>query len=197
VTNICITKEDYKGPKEDDEISLKVSADGCTLTFKGTACVWQSVPPLPEDMDLSGWWRLIPAGCEADVVNFRFDHTPGSTTFAGYQKDYDEIRNGCITGEIIEWTVDVFRITGRIVSDGRRLADLEVRSELDSDFLMTYRGERSEDPTPGLCAICLEDLVDGEQLRTLKCDHQFHTACVAQWLAIANHCPTCRCQVGE
>jgi hypothetical protein len=35
---------------------------------------------------------------------------------------------------------------------------------------------------PTRCAVCLEDFVDGDQLRVLGCRHRFHTTCVDRWL---------------
>lgn len=43
------------------------------------------------------------------------------------------------------------------------------------------------------CLICLEDYVDDETLRLLKCKHLFHKNCVDQWLMTGSAtCPTCR-----
>jgi len=46
----------------------------------------------------------------------------------------------------------------------------------------------------GECQICLEELAEGDELRTLPCGHFFHTACVDVWLRQkSGSCPTCRC----
>lgn len=43
------------------------------------------------------------------------------------------------------------------------------------------------------CPICLENLEEGEIIRTLKCDHKFHQSCVDDWLKKGKLiCPTCR-----
>mmetsp|Transcript_59857 Transcript_59857/g.160424 ORF Transcript_59857/g.160424 Transcript_59857/m.160424 type:complete len:102 (+) Transcript_59857:242-547(+) len=43
------------------------------------------------------------------------------------------------------------------------------------------------------CQICLDDYADGDELRTLPCNHVFHKQCVDQWLQLkSNSCPTCR-----
>ncbi|KAI3978452.1 hypothetical protein MKX01_015627 [Papaver californicum] len=45
-----------------------------------------------------------------------------------------------------------------------------------------------------LCAICLSEFVNGEEIRVLsKCNHGFHVNCIEAWL-LSSHtsCPTCR-----
>lgn len=51
-----------------------------------------------------------------------------------------------------------------------------------------------EDPPTGVepCCICQEDYVEGEDLGRLDCGHDFHTACIKQWLVIKNLCPICK-----
>ena len=46
------------------------------------------------------------------------------------------------------------------------------------------------------CAICVEDLTQGEMVRVLPCDHVFHPRCIDEWLI--NHsslCPLCKMEL--
>ncbi|GMS88169.1 hypothetical protein PENTCL1PPCAC_10344, partial [Pristionchus entomophagus] len=45
------------------------------------------------------------------------------------------------------------------------------------------------------CSICLDDFVDGVQLRVLFCGHEFHSACVDPWLLSKRRCPLCQFDV--
>ncbi|GMH13822.1 hypothetical protein Nepgr_015663 [Nepenthes gracilis] len=42
------------------------------------------------------------------------------------------------------------------------------------------------------CCICREEYIDGEDIGTLDCGHDFHTDCIKQWLAQKNLCPICK-----
>ncbi|KAM7494915.1 hypothetical protein LguiB_029524 [Lonicera macranthoides] len=47
----------------------------------------------------------------------------------------------------------------------------------------------------GVCAICLCDFEEGEELRTLpECLHSFHAPCIDMWLFSHSDCPLCRNQ---
>jgi len=46
------------------------------------------------------------------------------------------------------------------------------------------------------CAICLNDLQDGDSVRTLSgCRHVFHRACIDLWVLRRAECPLCKCEV--
>jgi len=42
------------------------------------------------------------------------------------------------------------------------------------------------------CTVCQEDYKDEESLLHLPCNHNFHKACVTEWLLRHNTCPICR-----
>ncbi|XP_010488963.2 PREDICTED: E3 ubiquitin-protein ligase MBR1-like [Camelina sativa] len=42
------------------------------------------------------------------------------------------------------------------------------------------------------CCICQEEYVEGDNLGTLKCGHEFHKDCIKQWVMIKNLCPICK-----
>ncbi|KAI5591801.1 hypothetical protein BDE02_04G108200 [Populus trichocarpa] len=42
------------------------------------------------------------------------------------------------------------------------------------------------------CAICLNDIGIGSELREMPCKHGFHSGCIEQWLRIHGSCPVCR-----
>ena len=46
------------------------------------------------------------------------------------------------------------------------------------------------------CAICQDDIKDGEQIRAIsKCQHGFHINCIDKWLSKKGECPLCRAAI--
>jgi len=64
----------------------------------------------------------------------------------------------------------------------KRLVDLEAGKQ-------TNMVDPEEELT---CSVCLEQVLDGEMVRTLPCLHQFHSACIDQWLRQQGTCPVCK-----
>ncbi|XXQ34424.1 RING-type domain-containing protein [Plasmodiophora brassicae] len=50
---------------------------------------------------------------------------------------------------------------------------------------------------PPTCVICQTDYADGDQLKHLNCNHEFHSSCLDQWLELKASCPLCREVVGR
>ncbi|XP_042509509.1 probable E3 ubiquitin-protein ligase RHG1A [Macadamia integrifolia] len=42
------------------------------------------------------------------------------------------------------------------------------------------------------CSICQEEYVEEDELGVLDCEHDFHSACIKQWLRCKNLCPICK-----
>jgi Ring finger domain len=60
-------------------------------------------------------------------------------------------------------------------------------------FSRTTDEEASDDRQT--CSICQNDYEFGDELRELPCKHQFHVACIDQWLPIKRTCPLCRMDI--
>lgn len=42
------------------------------------------------------------------------------------------------------------------------------------------------------CCICLGSIVEGCKIRTLRCNHFYHSECISSWLQVNATCPLCR-----
>ncbi|KAF9437925.1 hypothetical protein BGZ76_010556 [Entomortierella beljakovae] len=74
-------------------------------------------------------------------------------------------------------------------SDGH--ISLESSQETDVEYLTLL------DPEDAVCAICLCDYEDEEELRKLNCKHYFHKDCVDEWLRLNRNCPLCKRDIEE
>ncbi|XP_010530763.1 PREDICTED: E3 ubiquitin-protein ligase MBR2 [Tarenaya hassleriana] len=54
----------------------------------------------------------------------------------------------------------------------------------------TLPAESQQDSEP--CCICQEGYVEGDDIGTLDCGHEFHTDCIKQWVMLKNLCPICK-----
>ncbi|KAK2404782.1 hypothetical protein P8452_10390 [Trifolium repens] len=63
---------------------------------------------------------------------------------------------------------------------------------LESSWLL--RGNKFKKETK-VCAVCLEDFHQDEEVMNLSCSHKYHSACLLPWLEQHPHCPYCRTMV--
>ncbi|KAI8137671.1 hypothetical protein BJV82DRAFT_674477 [Fennellomyces sp. T-0311] len=84
-------------------------------------------------------------------------------------------------------------LTWRLRQRQRRKNELAPTDFVTKLPVRKYRREKQADNDHAECAICLEDYVDGDTLRTLPCRHEFHTICVDAWLTThKKFCPICK-----
>ncbi|VTJ65903.1 Hypothetical predicted protein [Marmota monax] len=71
-------------------------------------------------------------------------------------------------------------------------------------YRASCRRARAERPDSGsscssapMCAICLEEFSEGQELRVISCLHEFHRSCVDPWLHQHRTCPLCMFNIVE
>jgi E3 ubiquitin-protein ligase RNF38/44 len=82
-----------------------------------------------------------------------------------------------------------------------RLQDLQSTTKgandaaIDSLQSLTISSEQLRTVDNNTCPICINEMVEGEQARSLPCKHLFHQSCVDEWLRVNASCPTCRASI--
>ena len=60
------------------------------------------------------------------------------------------------------------------------------------DSFPVKRYEGGGKPENAQCAICMEPIIKGDELRLISCGHEFHRSCVDRWFHQRSTCPFCR-----
>jgi E3 ubiquitin-protein ligase RNF13 len=63
-----------------------------------------------------------------------------------------------------------------------RKAQLAPVSVVQNLPVKTIHLDQMKPNDPEVCAICLEDYIDDDQVRIMPCKHEFHIECIDPWL---------------
>ncbi|XP_014787081.1 E3 ubiquitin-protein ligase RNF181 [Octopus bimaculoides] len=88
-------------------------------------------------------------------------------------------------GMSLEWWSEVQRIFGNEMST-------PPTSKKVIESLPTRKVTASESEDSLKCTICLGEFEENNEIKTLPCNHQFHSSCILPWLEKVNTCPMCR-----
>jgi len=70
--------------------------------------------------------------------------------------------------------------------------------DCEEDSLSGSEGEEVGSGDVDVCAVCIEEYVEGDWLRELPCGHRFHAACIDEWLTkMQATCPLCKLDVKQ
>ena len=73
-------------------------------------------------------------------------------------------------------------VSWRIRQRQKRRADLADVNTVNKLAIKIYGKQKIRENEREECAICLEDYMEGDNLRVLPCQHDFHAQCVDAWL---------------
>ncbi|KFH68760.1 hypothetical protein, variant [Podila verticillata NRRL 6337] len=81
----------------------------------------------------------------------------------------------------------------RVRMHQQRLADLAPAEVVSNLPIKVFFKSKLRDNDPAECVICLEEYEDEDELRVLPCKHEYHVACIDNWLTTRKKfCPICK-----
>ncbi|KAM0939012.1 putative transcription factor C2H2 family [Dioscorea sansibarensis] len=85
---------------------------------------------------------------------------------------------------------ELLALEERIGNVSTGLGEDKISKFLKQRVCIPLATESSNEMEP--CCVCQEEYVEGEDIGTLECGHDFHAACIKQWLTHKNLCPICK-----
>ncbi|PRQ53233.1 putative aminoacyltransferase, E1 ubiquitin-activating enzyme [Rosa chinensis] len=108
-------------------------------------------------------------------------------TVNNFRRNVDDVELDIETAEYIE------EIFGQFVENANACKGsppAALRAVEDLPFVEFSVEELSKEEV--VCAVCKDDIVLEDKVRSLPCCHYYHQDCIVPWLSIRNTCPVCR-----
>ena len=74
-----------------------------------------------------------------------------------------------------------------------KLSDPNRFNQVDVQKFFSYRYKTSTlTSKQTACVICMSHFKNGQHIRVLPCQHEYHSKCIARWFTMNSSCPICR-----
>lgn len=85
----------------------------------------------------------------------------------------------------------------QLIDLAEKLSDPNRFKQVDIQQFFSYRYKAdpitSEVPSKQTaCVICMSHFKNGQRIRVLPCQHEYHSKCIARWFTMNSSCPICR-----
>jgi len=144
-------------------------------------------PPLI-NCQLAGRWSALHQAAgrgDMEIVQFLLDHGASTTV---------RTRDGLTPAEVAQPNVlDLLLAAMPTFTNEEGTAATQVTSDEALESVGIRHFSLSSVTNEDQCHICLQDFAEGDEIRSLPCNHSFHVDCVDTWLKQkSSSCPTCR-----
>ena len=82
-------------------------------------------------------------------------------------------------------------LSSEAVAEAKKKKKKRITVTLKAHYHDESCSSHSDDNTI-VCPICLVDIVGGDRVVKLECDHLFHVGCISSWISRKAQCPACR-----
>jgi hypothetical protein len=73
-----------------------------------------------------------------------------------------------------------------------KLSDPNRFNQVDIQQFFSYQYKHSTSSKQTACVICMSHFKNGQHIRVLPCQHEYHSKCIARWFTMNSSCPICR-----
>ena len=132
-------------------------------------------------------------GINIDLTIFEEVHSLPSD-----QELFNEFFNSPNNGVLVSQLTNIINNMPNNIFNNVLMPTEDVLCTLDEEEKEKLNKFKLETKIDQKCNICLEEMIEGDEVVDLPCDHTYHSNCIFKYLEEYNYkCPTCRKEVGK
>jgi hypothetical protein len=114
------------------------------------------------------------------------------------QELFNEFFNSPNNGVLVSQLTNIINNMPNNIFNNVLMPTEDVLCTLDEEEKEKLNKFKLETKIDQKCNICLEEMIEGDEVVDLPCDHTYHSNCIFKYLEEYNYkCPTCRKEVGK